>query len=36
MARDANLESLRSYPPFVQFLDEAKTRWEGYRTRLGG
>jgi tetratricopeptide (TPR) repeat protein len=35
-ARDINLESLRSYPPFVQFLDEAKTRWDGYRVRLGG
>lgn len=35
MARDSNLDSLRSYPPFVQFLGELKTRWEGYRARLG-
>jgi hypothetical protein len=36
MERDPSLALLRSYPPFVQFLDDSKTRWEGYRTRLGG
>lgn len=34
MERDANLQPLRSYPPFVQFLDEAKSRWVAYRRRL--
>ena len=34
MERDTNLRSLHSYPPFVQFLDEAKSRWTAYRTRL--
>jgi tetratricopeptide (TPR) repeat protein len=35
MARDRNLASLRAYPPFVVFLNELKSRWDGYRARLG-
>jgi eukaryotic-like serine/threonine-protein kinase len=36
MASDGHFESLRSYGPFVEFLQELRARWEGYRTRLGG
>jgi tetratricopeptide (TPR) repeat protein len=32
---DPDLDPLRSYEPFVQFVEESRSRWEGYRTRLG-
>jgi tetratricopeptide (TPR) repeat protein len=35
-AEDRNLDSLRSYAPFIEFLGESRSRWEGYRVRLGG
>jgi TolB-like protein/tRNA A-37 threonylcarbamoyl transferase component Bud32/tetratricopeptide (TPR) repeat protein len=36
MARDRNLDALRSYAPFMQFMEESRTRYEGYRARLVG
>jgi tetratricopeptide (TPR) repeat protein len=34
-AGDRNLDSLRSYAPFITFLEGLQARWEGYRARLG-
>ncbi|HVH26872.1 MAG TPA: protein kinase [Vicinamibacterales bacterium] len=34
-ASDRNLDALRSYEPFVTFLEESKARWKGYQARLG-
>lgn len=36
LVRDANLGSLRSNRAFIIFVDESRTRWEGYRKRLAG
>jgi TolB-like protein/tetratricopeptide (TPR) repeat protein len=29
--RDSNFDSIRKDPVFIQFMDELRTRWEGYR-----
>ena len=34
LASDVNLNPLRSYPPFEEFLADSKTRWHEYRSRL--
>ena len=34
-ARDSFLDPIRKDPAFLQFLDEMKTRWEGYQREFG-
>ena len=34
-ANDRNLDPIRSNAGFAAFLEEQRTRWEGYRSRLG-
>jgi len=34
-ARDPFLDPIRKDPAFIQFMDEMKTRWEGYRREFG-